>query len=220
MRIPARPTSRSVGRAALVLGSYLLVYVLLDGASLAFRTDAVASLWYLPDGASLALLLLFGVGYAPAIIVTALITNFVTYPSAAPAAVLVAWSVLFPLPFAVTASLLRRRARIGTPPRHLRDVVLLIFGCFSLSVFLAGMFTLTVVVSSGGVPSAEAAFATLPTVAFRWWIGEAIGLLVVTPLLIVTVIPWLTWRLDASERRANRRPPTGIRLAGEARRRR
>jgi HD-GYP domain-containing protein (c-di-GMP phosphodiesterase class II)/integral membrane sensor domain MASE1 len=198
------------------VGGYLLLYVLLDGASLAFRTDPVVSLWYLADGASLALLLVFGVRYAPAIVVTSLITSFVTYPSAAPAATLVAWSVFFPLPFAATATLLRRSLHVEVPPRRLRDVVLLTLGCLALSVVLAGLFTLTVLVSSSAVPSAEAALAILPAVVFRWWIGEAIGLLVVAPLLVVTVIPWLTWRLSSFERRARPRHPVGIRLIAEA----
>ena len=114
-------SSRPIKRAALIVGCYLALYVLLDGASLVFRTDPVASLWYLSDGVSLALLLVYGVRYAPAIVISALITNFIIYPNPAPAAILVAWSIILPLPFAATATLLRHRLQVEVPPRHLRD---------------------------------------------------------------------------------------------------
>ena len=216
MRVQDLLSSRSARRAALIVGCYLCLYLLLDFAGLAFRTDPVVSIWYVADAASLALLLVFGVRYAPAIIVTALVTNFITYPNLGQAAILVVWCILFPLPFAATAILLRHRLQVEVPPRRLRDVVLLILGCLALSGFLAAMFTLTLVFSSDAVPSAKAALATLPAVVFRWWIGEAIGLVVVTPLLVVTVIPWLLWRLSSSERRARPRRRVGILFVVEA----
>ena len=209
-------SSRPIKRAALIVGCYLALYVLLDGASLVFRTDPVASLWYLSDGVSLALLLVYGVRYAPAIVISALITNFIIYPNPAPAAILVAWSIILPLPFAATATLLRHRLQVEVPPRHLRDVALLILGCLALSLTLAGMFIMTVLFSRGAMPSTQAAFAEWPAVAFRWWIGETIGLVLVTPLVLLSVIPWLKARLGSLQRRTRPRPPVAIRSIAEA----
>jgi integral membrane sensor domain MASE1 len=204
-------SSRPIKRAALVVGCYLVLYVLLDCASLLFRTDPVASIWYLSDGLSLALLLVFGVRYAPAIVVSALITNLIIYPNAAPPAIMVAWSIIFPLPFAAAATLLRRKLRVKVPPRHLRDVVWLILGCLALSVTLAGVFVLTVLFSRGAMPSDQAIFAEWPAVAFRWWIGEAIGLVLVTPLVLLTVARGSrrAWVLSSGEQRPGRRWPSG-----------
>ena len=198
------------------MGCYLALYVLLDCASLLFRTDPVASIWYLSDGLSLALLVVFGVRYAPAIVISALITNLVIFPNPAPAAIMVAWSILFPLPFAATATLLRHKLRVEVPPRHLRDVTWLILGCLALSLILAGVFTLTVLFSRGAMPSDQAIFAEWPAVAFRWWIGEAIGLVLVTPLVLLTVAPWLKARLGSLERQTRPRPPVAIRSIAEA----
>ncbi len=209
-------SSRTIKRAALIVGCYLALYALLDCASLIFRTDPVASIWYLSDGLSLALLLVFGVRYAPAIVFSALITNFVFFPNPAPAAIMVAWSIIFPLPFAATATLLRHKLRVEVPPRHLRDVAFLILGCLVLSLTLAGVFILTVLFSKGAMPSAQAAFAEWPAVAFRWWIGEAIGLVLVTPLVLLTVAPWLKARLGSLQRRTRPRPPVAIRSIAEA----
>ncbi len=206
----------SIKRAAVILGCYLALYALLDAASLLFRTDPVASLWYLSDGASLALLLVFGVRYAPAIIVSALITNFVFFPNPATPAILVAWSVLFPLPFAAAATLLRGRLQIEVPPRRLRDVAWLVLGCLALSVTLAGLFVVTVLFSRGVVPTTPAVSAEWPAVAFRWWIGEAIGLVLVTPLLLLSVAPWLKARLGPRQQRTRPRPPMGVRSIAEA----
>jgi len=209
-------SSRPIKRAVLIVGCYLALYVLLDWASLLFRTDPVASIWYLSDGLSLALLLVFGVRYAPAMVISALITNFIFFPNPAPAAIMVAWSIIFPLPFAVTAALLRRKLRVEVPPRHLHDVTWLILGCLALSLTLAGVFVLTVLFSRGAMPSAQAIFAEWPAVAFRWWIGEAIGLVLVTPLVLLTVAPWLKARLSSLERRTRPRPPVAIRPIAEA----
>jgi putative nucleotidyltransferase with HDIG domain len=209
-------SSRAVRRAAIIVGCYLVLYALLDGASLMFRTDSVASIWYLSDGVSLALLLVFGVRYAPAIVLSALITNFVFFPSPAAPALLAVWAVIFPLPFAATATLLRRRLQVEIPPRRLRDVAWLILGCLALSVTLAGLFVLTVLFSRGLVPTTPAVSAEWPAVAFRWWIGEAIGLVLVTPLLVVSVAPWLRVRLGSRQQRARRRPPMGVRSIVEA----
>jgi integral membrane sensor domain MASE1 len=209
-------SSRPIKRAALIVGCYLALYVLLDGASLVFRTDPVASIWYLSDGLSLALLLVFGVRYAPAMVISALITNLIIYPNPAPAAIMVAWSIIFPLPFVAIATLLRHKLRVEVPPRHLRDVTWLILGCLALSLTLAGVFILTVLFSRGAMPSAQAIFAEWPAVAFRWWIGEAIGLVLVTPLVLLTVAPWLKARLGSLQRRTTPRPPVAIRLIAEA----
>ena len=209
-------SSRPIKRAALIVGCYLALYVLLDCASLLFRTDPVASIWYLSDGLSLALLLVYGVRYAPAISISALITNLIVYPNAAPPAIMVLWAVIFPLPFAATATLLRHKLRVEIPPRHLRDVTWLIIGCLALSLTLAGLFVVTVLFSRGTMPSAQAAFAEWPAVAFRWWIGEAIGLLLVTPLVLLTVVPWLKARLASLQQRARSRPPMAIRSIAEA----
>jgi integral membrane sensor domain MASE1 len=209
-------SSRPIKRAALIVGCYLALYVLLDVASLVFRTDSVASIWYLSDGLSLALLLVFGVRYAPAIVISALITNLIIFPNPAPAAIMVAWSIIFPLPFAAAATLLRRNLRVEVPPRHLRDVTWLILGCLALSLTLAGLFILTVLFSRGAMPSAQVAFAEWPAVAFRWWIGEAIGLVLVTPLVLLTVAPWLNVRLSSLQRRTRPRPPVAIRPIAEA----
>jgi PAS domain S-box-containing protein len=210
------PSAKSVRHSALVVAGYLLLYALLDVASLAFRTDELVSLWYLADAASLALLLVFGIRYAPAIVLTSLFTGFVTYPSPAPALSLLVWSLLFPLPFVAMTGLLQTRLRIEIPPRRLHDVAVLIFGCLSLSLFLATMFALSVLASSASVPEAAVALATLPTMAFRWWIGEAVGLVVITPLLVVAIVPWLKWQIGSRERRAVQRAPVGFRFFAEA----
>jgi putative nucleotidyltransferase with HDIG domain len=205
------PSSRSVRRAALIVGCYISLYVLLDVASLVLESDSVVSLWYLSDAASLALVLFFGVRYAPAIIVTSLITSFITFPNPGPWAALVAWSIVYPLPFAATAALVRQRLHVQVPPRGLRDVVLLTLGGLALSLTLAGMFALTVLFSGSVVPSVQALMSQLPAVALRWWIGEAIGLVVMTPLLVLFVVPWFTARLESRGRRRQARPPIDTR---------
>jgi HD-GYP domain-containing protein (c-di-GMP phosphodiesterase class II)/integral membrane sensor domain MASE1 len=210
------PSSRSVRRAALIVGCYVSLYALLDVASLVLRTGSVVSLWYLSDAASLALLLFFGARYAPAIIVTSLITSFITFPNPGPAVALVAWSVVYPLPFVATTTLLRRKLHVQVPPRGLREVVLLTLGGFALSLVLAGMFALTVLFSGTEVPSVQAMMSQLPATAFHWWIGEAIGLVVVTPLLVLIVVPWFKARMESRGRRKEARPRIGTRAIVEA----
>ena len=53
VRVQDLLTSRSVRRGAVIVGCYLCLYLLLDFASLVFRTDPVVSIWYAADAASL-----------------------------------------------------------------------------------------------------------------------------------------------------------------------
>jgi PAS domain S-box-containing protein len=162
------------GTATLVLA---IVYF--ASAELGFRAavahHVVSSAWP-PAGIALALLILLGLRWWPSVALGAFLANFVSgiLPGAAAAI-----AVGNTLEAVVGALLLKRLAAFEPRLSRLRDVV-------SLTVLGAGVSTL--VSATIGVASLELAGAaqaraagTLWTV---WWTGDAIGVLLVTPLVL------------------------------------
>ena len=95
------------------------------------------------------------------------------------------WAILISLTYGLATLFLRRWVRIDLQLKNTRDLLWLLLASAVGSVILA-IVSVSGSVSSGLVPEAE----RLPATA-QWWIGEMIGILVVTPTLLIHVMPWV-----------------------------
>ena len=170
-------------RRLLIVGLYVAVFSSLDWFTRAFQIYPGVVAWYPPDGISFALLLALGEGYAPALILTSLIDSFIIYQTGQPAGALIGWAVILALVYTAAAAFLRRRIHIGPQFRNMRDVLWLVFSAVIVSAILA-LVSVSALVAGGEVLAAQHFEATL-----TWWVGEAIGILVVTPVLLIHVMP-------------------------------
>lgn len=169
-------------RIALTLIIYLVSFVLLDWWSRSFEVFPGVVTWYPPDGLSFGLLLALGARFAPIVGVASLISSFLIHQLSFSPMQLFTWAIFISIIFGL-ASMIVRRAKIDLQLKSLRDVLWLILTAVVLSTLLA------VVSVSGGTDSGIIEASSRVSAIFQWWIGEMIGILVVTPVLLVHVMP-------------------------------
>jgi len=201
---PRRFDPGRLSRGVLVLILYLLAFSALDQLTHALQLFPGVVAWYPPDGLSLAFLLTFGAGFAPVFALASLVSSLVIYQFSEPLGPLLVWAVILSAVYGVDAWFLRRRIRIDPQLRELRDALWLILSSAIVSTILAAI-SVSVLVSYGQVPSAQSFIAFV-----SWWIGEMIGVLVLTPFLLVHVMPWLKRFIDG-QWAASRRPHVSYR---------
>jgi len=157
------------------------------GFSLAFVAEQVTIVWA-PTGISLAALLLFGYRYWPGIAIGAFLANATANEPLAVAGGIALGNTLEAV---VGAWLLRRVVGFQNPLERLRDVLGLVVLGAVLSTTVSATLGVTSLCLGGLQP--WAAFGTLWWV---WWLGDAMGDLIVVPLLLTWVAgPRPLWRL-------------------------
>jgi PAS domain S-box-containing protein len=170
----------------------LLVYVLAGKLGLAFAfVHASATPVWPPAGIALAALLLFGNRVWPAIFVGAFIVNVTTAGSALTSLGIAAGNTLEAL---IGAYLVRRFARGPAVFERAQDI-------FKLAAVAA--VGSTAVSATIGVASLEltgyARWSDAGSIWLTWWLGDASGILLVTPLIVL-------WGRRTSEPTLARRP--------------
>jgi signal transduction histidine kinase len=175
------------GFAAIAAG-YLATYVFLDWASSMHALQGLAiTPWNPQGGLSLTLLLVFGLRFAPLLVLSALIGDVVVRQLPAPfyAALLAALAPA--IGYGALAWLLRRRLAIDLALRNVRDLAILLAGGLLATAFVA-LATATIYVGTRTLPA-----TSFTDAALRYWIGDYIGIAVLTPFLLR--VPRLSWRI-------------------------
>jgi PAS domain S-box-containing protein len=177
--------SGAVQRLGLVLALALTYYGAASaGLALAFVAEQVSPVWP-PTGIALAAVLLFGYHAWPGIWLGAFVVNLGAQEPTGTAAGVAVGNTLEAL---AGAWLLHRMVGLQPALERLRDVL----GLLGVAL-VATMISATVGVASlclGGVQPCSR-FAELWWI---WWLGDAIGAFVVTPVLLTwTRAPWRRW---------------------------
>jgi len=188
-----RPSSTL--KSVLIVATYLLVFVALDCLAFAFETSPSISPWYLPPGLTLALLLTFGLTYAPAAFGAVLISGLWVWGIDMPLLFIVLLALVITAGYSLTAFLLRRVLRIDRHLRGLRSMGWFVVVIFLTSGVVAALSIATFVIA-GVIPPADYMAAVLD-----FWIGDAIGIIILTPFLLTCAIPWLE---QLTQRASNR----------------
>ena len=157
----------------LVAAAYYVAAV--AGLQLALVRGQVTPLWP-PTGIALVSLLLLGPRVWPGITMGALLLNAQLGPSLPAAALIAAGNTIAPL----AGYLLLRRVRFRTQFDRLSDVLALVFLGALTSTLVSANVGASALVLAGGVPQTR--FLATWSV---WWTGDAMGVLVVAPLLLV-----------------------------------
>jgi len=165
---------------AAVVAGYIVLYVFLDWVSYLHPVLPVAiTPWNPPPGLSLVFLLRFGLRYWPALFVAAFLAEVLVRGIPAPLPWLVAASLALSGCYVAIAALLAGKMRIGMRFDKLHDLtrflMVILPGTLAAALAYVAIFTL-----AGLVPPADFLANVL-----RFWVGDAIGVMVVTPLLLV-----------------------------------
>ncbi|HJQ47418.1 MAG TPA: MASE1 domain-containing protein [Amycolatopsis sp.] len=175
--------SRRYAVTILVVAATYYLSALL-GLRLAIVGQQVTPLWP-PTGIALASLLLRGPSVTPGILLGALAANVTLSPSVTALAMIVVGNTLAP----VTAYSLLKATRFDNSLDRLRDVLALVFlGAFAGMLVSATLGSAALAVA-GGTGNFWATWSV-------WWTGDAMGVLTVTPLILLA--RRVRWPLTAS----------------------
>lgn len=173
------PFPRPVRRAVFV-AAYGVLFFLFDTLATHFEVRPGVSIWYPSAGLNLALLVILGARYAPVVFVASFLSGFWIADPVIPAHHLVLPGLVITLSNAGAAYWLRR----SFSPRHPFDLK-------GGGRFVVVAFLLPVVIAIGAVSSytltgfAGYTAQTVLNVAATWWIGDAVGILTITPLALL-----------------------------------
>lgn len=179
--------SQSLRRLALLLGLGVVYYLAAKlGLRFAFINSSVTTVWP-PAGIALAAFVLFGYRVWPAIVGSAFLANLTTSGAVLPSLGIAAGNTLEGL---LGAYLVNRFARGGRVFDRVRDI----FRFVLLAALVSTIVSASIGVASlalGGLLSGHDA----PRVWFTWWLGDAVGDIVVAPALIlwIGVRPGPSW---------------------------
>jgi PAS domain S-box-containing protein len=156
-----------------------LVAVYVGAAKLGIESSVahgvITPVWA-PTGIALAALVLFGLRLWPAVALGAFIANAISGASLGEAAVISVGNTLE----AVVGTVLLRRVGFRPQMDRVRDVLALVFLAAVVSTTVSATNGVTALWISGDVPGSSFASEWL-----LWWIGDAMGALIVAPLLLV-----------------------------------
>jgi two-component system sensor kinase FixL len=168
-------------RYAGLIAGYICAYVALDWISYIYSAAPPLAItpWNPPPGLSLALLLRYGARNGPWLFVAALVAELLVRGPHMPTLVLIAASVLPAAVYTVLAWLLRGPLRFAPDFVTLRDATVFLpavaGGAGVLAITLVGLFDVAGILPADSFAKSAAQF----------WIGDLIGIVVVTPLLLV-----------------------------------
>ncbi|MCC6611579.1 MAG: MASE1 domain-containing protein [Burkholderiales bacterium] len=162
-----------------VAAAYVVAYVALDWVSYIHPLGPFAiTPWNPPPGLSLALLLVFGLRLAPAVPIAGLAAELVVrgWP-AHPVPVVIA-TLVIAAGYTATAAFLHARARVDPALATVRDAVSFI-GVVAIATMVIAVAYVLVHAASGQI-----AWGNFAVSALQLWVGDAIGILVTTPVLV------------------------------------
>jgi diguanylate cyclase (GGDEF)-like protein/PAS domain S-box-containing protein len=171
----AAPPALSLGRYALLNAGVALAYVALAQVGLELATfRGVVSTFWLPSGLALAVLLRYGRPLAPGVLLGAFAASLTGGTTLLTAATFAAGSTLAGLAGALQ---LRRFCDFRDGFNRIQDV---------FALFGAAALTSLVSASAGalGVWLFGAPVADLPRLWAIWWLGDGMGIVALTPLLL------------------------------------
>lgn len=165
--------------ALAIAASYIALYVLLDHVSYIYPWQSLGiTPWNPPPGLSIALLLVGGMRFMPALIPAALVAELVIHDSPATLGLKLASSLVLAGGYALTAWLLTRSASTTAQLRRVGDM--------ARFVVIVGIAVLCIGAAYVGLHVAAALIVLkdFPAALMRFWVGDVIGILALSPLLL------------------------------------
>ncbi len=182
----------SARRYTATSAAYVGAYVALDWASYIHPVAELAiTPWNPPPGLSLFLLLRYGLRYVPALFVAALAADLLVRGVPSHPLVTLASALLLASGYAAVGAALVGPLRIGRSLASLRDVNRFVAAAVIAPIPIALAYVGLHVVL-GDLPAAD-----LPGAVTQFWIGDAIGIVVTTPLLLEYAERRVAWRPKA-----------------------
>jgi signal transduction histidine kinase len=171
-------------RTLVILAGYLVAYIALDWVSYIHPLGPFAiTPWNPPPGLSLALLLSQGLRFAPALFVAGLAAEIIVRGLPAGLGAAVVSSAVLAAGYAGMAWVLRGPLRVDPRLASLRDVAWFVVAVAALTLVVAIGYV-AVYVAAGRIAPADIVGSAL-----QFWVGDTLGILVTTPVLLFLLGP-------------------------------
>jgi PAS domain S-box-containing protein len=163
-----------IARLAVVVGAYFLAGKL--GLSLAYVNESTTAVWP-PAGIAVAALLMLGTGAWPAVAAGALLVNLTTSGSISASIAIAFGNTLEAL---AAAWLVERYAHGRAAFERTADIVRFSLLAGGVATAIAASVGTGALLAAGLTSSGEA-----PAVWLTWWLGDAVGVIVMAPLIML-----------------------------------
>jgi two-component system sensor kinase FixL len=162
---------------------YLAIYVLLDWISFIEPYGPVGiTTWNPGTGLGLALGLIFGRRMIPLLFIAPLLSDLILNQSPVPWSVELSFVAVIGSGYsAALLFLLRPRVQFDPALSSMRDLILLMLVALVSTAFVASSYVV-VTILAGLLPSSQ-----FTPAAFRYWVGDIIGIMVVTPFVLIAL---------------------------------
>jgi PAS domain S-box-containing protein len=169
----------------IVLIVLLLAYVASArlGLHLAFVHESTSAVWP-PTGLAMAALLVLGFNVWPVIAIGAFVVNLLTSGVFGPSVLIAVGNTLE----AVTGAWLAQRFAAGAAAFERTSTIVRFTGLAALGATTIAASIGTLALVSGGLAAPE----DIPSIWFTWWLGDAVGAMVITPLIVLWRRPLAT----------------------------
>ncbi len=178
-------------RALVVCGLYLAGFLFFDLLSMQFQQIRGITAWYPPVGFTYAFLLVFGIRFMPVVALALVCSSTLVYRFSEPLYMQLFWGFLMAVVYSLAAEILRRRIDRDQRLESGRSIAWLVIVSVLTSAGLA-LFSVPNLVSP------DLTQAEVTNAVVHWWIGEMVGILTLTPFLLVHVMPRLKNYLNGS----------------------
>ena len=164
---------------SLVVLSYVAAYVFLDWLSFIHPLGPYAiTVWNPPPGLSLALLLGFGLRYAPALFVACALAEITVRHGEADLGYIVLYSTILALGYTLLAIVLKR-SKFDPQFRSQRDLILFVL------VVGAGAIAIAACYVAAHAATGVVAWSDFTAHTLYFWVGDVIGIATTTPFLLI-----------------------------------
>ena len=164
---------------------YLLSWMLLDVGIVQFETSPHITPWYPPPALSLTLLFVFGQRYTPVLLVGALLDELWWRPTSLDPFHLLVFALIQTAGYSVACFILQQ-LRIDLFLRRLSDVLWFLAVATLIAPMSIALLSVANFALAGLLPWDKYGLAV-----FDFWLGDAIGITMLTPFLLVCVQPYL-----------------------------
>jgi two-component system sensor kinase FixL len=170
----------SRSRTAAIVAAYVVAYVLLDFVSYIHPVAPFAiTPWNPPPGVSLALLLAFGLRYAPSLLLATVLAELFVRGGSARVAEMLLYASILAAGYTATAAVLLKAVKIDPRFRSVRDLLV-----FTVAVSVSAL-VISLLYIGAHVLAGRFAIRDFGDNALQFWVGDVIGILVTTPFLLV-----------------------------------
>ncbi len=173
---------------------FLILHVVLDRMTVDFQMWKGVSAWYPPAGLEVAVLVGLGFSYMPVILLANFVSAIVNYHQSPRSATFWVSCLVITAGYSGGAFILRRILPHDSPFRSVGDVFRYLSVAITTSFCVASVGALTLTWQT------PALVTEYPKLVLSWAVGDSVGLIALTPFILVHVMPWFHERSDRHTR--------------------